>query len=222
MRQPNQRSVAPLNPDPKWPEGYVAVLREAGAVEKTIPFLMTWVRRFFARFPGRNRRDLGRSEIETFLVEMSRRAEISNWQIAQARDALELYYEQFRGIALAPRPDDGVASRSPATSPARHQAQPVVHEAANETDKRTTLRLPEPGTPRPPPDRPFPRSVPGYHAAGSTLKTVFRQRPTAQKERRERQPESAKAPLRVACKTGVEADRNAPAGDRPHRVRLRK
>jgi hypothetical protein len=48
------------------------------------------VRRFFARFPGRSRRSLGRGEIETFLGEMARRNEISNWQIAQARDALEL------------------------------------------------------------------------------------------------------------------------------------
>ncbi len=69
MRQPGRRSVAPLNPNPKWPEGYVVVLRDVGAVEKTIPFLVTWVRRFFARFPGRNRRDLGRPEIEAFLGE---------------------------------------------------------------------------------------------------------------------------------------------------------
>ena len=105
MRQTVRRGVAPLNTNPKWPEGYVAVLREAGAQEKTIPFFVTWVRRFFARFPGRSRRSLGRVEIEAFLAEMARRNEISNWGIAQARDALELYYEQFRGIALAPRPD---------------------------------------------------------------------------------------------------------------------
>ena len=38
MRQPLRRGVAPLNTNPKWPEGYIAVLREAGAQEKTIPF----------------------------------------------------------------------------------------------------------------------------------------------------------------------------------------
>jgi integron integrase len=105
MRQAGRRAAAPLNPSPRWPEGYIGVLREAGAVEKTIPFFVVWVRRFFARFPGRQRRDLGRSEIETFLEEMSRRGSVSNRQLAQARDALEIYYEQFRGIALAPRPD---------------------------------------------------------------------------------------------------------------------
>jgi hypothetical protein len=41
-----------LNTNPKWTEGSVAALREAGAQEKMIPFLMTWVRRFFAQFPG--------------------------------------------------------------------------------------------------------------------------------------------------------------------------
>jgi hypothetical protein len=29
--------VAPLGPQPRWPEGYMAVFREAGAEEKTIP-----------------------------------------------------------------------------------------------------------------------------------------------------------------------------------------
>lgn len=119
MRQSARRGVAPLNTNPKWPEGYVATLREAGAQEKTLPFLVTWVRRFFARFPGRSRRTLGRGEIETFLSEMARRNDISNWQIAQARDALELYYEQFRGIALAPRPDHVLP-----TTPSPPSAQP--------------------------------------------------------------------------------------------------
>ena len=54
---------------------------------------MTWVRRFFVQFPSRNRRDLDRVGIETFLDEIVRRNEILNWKIAQARDALALYYE---------------------------------------------------------------------------------------------------------------------------------
>ena len=118
MRQIVRRGVAPLNPNPKWPEGYFAVLREAGALGKTIPFCATWVRRFFAQFPGRSRRSLGRPEIEAFLSEMARRGDVSNWQISQARDALELYYEQFRGIALAPRPDQSVSiTPSPTSQP---------------------------------------------------------------------------------------------------------
>jgi integron integrase len=129
MRQIVRRGVAPLNTRPKWPEGYVAALREAGAQEKMIPFLVTWVRRFFARFPGRSRRSLGRVEIEGFLGEMARRNGISNWQIAQARDALELYYEQFRGIALAPRPD-GIA---PATSSPTSTVPPRDHNIESAT-----------------------------------------------------------------------------------------
>ena len=31
MHQTLRRVVAPLNTNPKWPEGYIAVLREAGA-----------------------------------------------------------------------------------------------------------------------------------------------------------------------------------------------
>jgi len=36
MPQTTPRGVAPLNPQPRWPGGYIAVLREAGAQEKTI------------------------------------------------------------------------------------------------------------------------------------------------------------------------------------------
>ena len=73
MRQEGRRAVAPLNTDPRWPDGYIGVLRDLGAVEKTIPYCVAWARSFFARFLGRRRRDLGRTEIEIFLTEQSRR-----------------------------------------------------------------------------------------------------------------------------------------------------
>jgi len=128
MRPSSQRGVAPLNTNPKWPEGYIAIAREAGAVEKTIPFLVTWVRRFLAWFPGRSRRGLGRAEIETFLGKMALRNEISNWQIGQAREALELYYEQFRGIPLEPRPDHVRSTTTPSASsrPSREHDTPLA------------------------------------------------------------------------------------------------
>ncbi len=103
MRQNGQLVVAPLVTDPEWPEGYVAALRDAGAQEKSIPYCVGWVRRFFGRFPGRSRSDLGRIEIEQFLSELAAHPAVSNWQVQQARDSLELYYGKFRGIALDPR-----------------------------------------------------------------------------------------------------------------------
>ena len=95
--------VSPADPDPRWPDGYAAVLMGAGAREKTIPCCIVWVRRFFARFPGRRRRDLVRAEIETFLAETAAHPGVSNGQVQQARDSLELYYAKFRGIPLEPR-----------------------------------------------------------------------------------------------------------------------
>ena len=126
MRQDGQMVETPTDPDPKWPEGYISVLREAGAKEKNIPYCIGWVRRFFGRFPGRLRRDLGRAEIETFLSEMASRPEINNWHVQQARDALELYYAKFRGIALDPRefvPDDHSQSPTRQAEPARTVTQ---------------------------------------------------------------------------------------------------
>jgi integron integrase len=88
-----------------------------------------WVRRFFAENPGRNRRDLGRAEIEAFLGRLVARLGATNWQIQQARDALELYYEQFRGISLAPRPDVPVSHA--AVSPAPAAARPAAASTAS-------------------------------------------------------------------------------------------
>ncbi len=48
MQQNVRRGVAPLNADPKRPEGYVAALKKAGAQGKTIPFLVTWGGVFYA------------------------------------------------------------------------------------------------------------------------------------------------------------------------------
>jgi hypothetical protein len=73
MRQKGFGTFAPLNSSTRWPGGYFAVRREAGALEKAIPYHIAWVRRFFARFPGRSRRSPGRTEIERFLAEMNQK-----------------------------------------------------------------------------------------------------------------------------------------------------
>lgn len=139
MPQTIRRGVAPLKPQPRWPGGYIAVLREAEAQEKTIPHCVEWVRRFFARHPGRRRRDLGRTEIEAILAETAQRPGVSNWQVQQARDALELYYEQFRGIALRARPD-AMQQRSPSQTPSTPTAKPVTElHSANDARQRYTV-----------------------------------------------------------------------------------
>ncbi|MDY6856667.1 MAG: integron integrase [Thermodesulfobacteriota bacterium] len=103
-RQKLQRSrVAPYNPNPRWPTGYFQVLEELGIEETRRRFYAHWVRQFFNRHQGRKRRrDLGRVEIEAFLQTLAADDNMADWQVVQARDALEIYYEQFRGIALEP------------------------------------------------------------------------------------------------------------------------
>ncbi len=95
---PHGLTTAPTNPAPQWPSGYIDALQEAGAQEKAIPFFIWWVRGFFAEHPGRRRRDLGRTEIEAFLRKVAARPDITNWQVQQARDSLEVYYERFRSV----------------------------------------------------------------------------------------------------------------------------
>ncbi|MBN1775727.1 MAG: integron integrase [Clostridiales bacterium] len=104
VNRPTKRyySVAPFNPDPRWPSGYFQVLEELGVPSRRRPFYAHWVRQFFKRFLTARRRDLGRSQITAYLQQLSNDPNIADWQVRQAQDALEIYYEQFRGIALDP------------------------------------------------------------------------------------------------------------------------
>jgi hypothetical protein len=141
MRQDGNRAAAPLNTEPRWPEGYVRVLRETGAQEKTIPYCQGWVRRFFAENPGRRRRDLGRTEIEVFLSGLAVRPGVTNWHVQQARDSLELYYEQFRGIALDPRPDVPVPHAGPpVTAKTAPPAPPVSRQSSSRAPHSSMAR----------------------------------------------------------------------------------
>jgi len=69
-QQLKRGQVAPFNPNPKWPTGYFQVLEELGVEERRQPFYAHWVRQFFNRQQNRKqRRDLGRREIEAFIEE---------------------------------------------------------------------------------------------------------------------------------------------------------
>ena len=210
MRQPDRRSVAPLNPTPKWPEGYVAVLRDAGAVEKTIPFLVTWVRRFFARFPGRIRRELGRAEIEMYLGETSRRGEVSNWQLAQARAALELYYEQFRGIALAPRPDGCVGATPREPSLTSLETEPGVPETVDRSRNSDMMPFPKPDMRLAAADQPFHKLIESYHTQGETRKNILLHNATAREEGLEGRSKPSVEPPRAPRETGSGSGMIAP------------
>ncbi|MGB4098935.1 MAG: phage integrase N-terminal SAM-like domain-containing protein [bacterium] len=98
------------NPEPKWPGGYFEVLIEAGIPERRRPFYAHWVRQFFNRNPSKPRRSLGAVDIARFLQLLKNDPAMNDWQIAQARNALILYYEQFRGLSLG---DLSVLDNSP-------------------------------------------------------------------------------------------------------------
>lgn len=94
-QQLRREHVAPFNPDPRWPEGYFQVLEELGVEERRRPFYAHWVRQFFKRHQGTRCRDLGRAAIESFLQAPTDDSAVADWQVAQARDALEVCFEQF-------------------------------------------------------------------------------------------------------------------------------
>jgi integron integrase len=122
MQQPPNRRVLPVadfNPNPRWPGGFFEVLEEVGVPDKQHGFYAHWVRQLFNRYPDRSRRSLGPSEISDFLESLRLDGSMQAWQVAQARDALILYYEQFRGIPLRkmPKPSEEAKQLKPTPSP---------------------------------------------------------------------------------------------------------
>jgi integron integrase len=126
-KQQGRRAVAAFNPNSRWPEGYFEVLAEAGVPGSHQRFFAHWVRQFFAAYPGRPRRELGAPEIREFLMNLKARGELADWQLRQAREALILYYEQFRGIPLKRTAAGEVAKHQPAAEarPAAVAVQPI-------------------------------------------------------------------------------------------------
>ncbi len=95
-----RRAVAPLNPDPQWPKGYFEVLSECGVPAHHQTFYAHWVRQFFHRNTEKPRRLLTANDIARYLDAIRKDPGMADWQVQQARTALILYYEQFRGISL--------------------------------------------------------------------------------------------------------------------------
>lgn len=94
--------VAPFNPSPRWPDGYFEALADAGVQEERFHVYADHVRALFALHPGKPRRSLGSSEIASFLESLKQNGdETPEWM--EAREALILYYEKFRGIPLVKR-----------------------------------------------------------------------------------------------------------------------
>ena len=171
--------VAPLNPDPRWPAGYLEVLEAVGVAERQRRFYVHWVSRFFQFHQGRRRRDLGRVEIEAFLRALTDDPAVADWQVAQARDAVEVYYEQFRGIALAP-PDHpaGLAEEASVRGTAgsvadgkRSRRKATSHKGSNQDPTPRGLKLPQ-KIPRPP--RPRGAKMVDWEALAGAARTALR------------------------------------------------
>jgi len=129
-RRTMSRAVGDFNPNPQWPQGFFQVLEEMGVEERRRGFYAHWVRQFFNRRKGsRRRRDLGRRDIEAFLRMLAEQAGVADWQVTQARDALEIYYEQFRGITLGPARKAAAGEDSGSSQPADEATQRPVTPA---------------------------------------------------------------------------------------------
>ena len=136
MRQRVQNrliSLAPYNPDPVWPDGYFDVLQEAGVHEDLFLIYANWVRNFFKHHPGRRRRSLGAKEIRVYLQLLEESGNVEETARLQAREALILYYEKFRGIPLVKR-NHHPASPKQNSSPERIRTAP---EKGTESLKQT-------------------------------------------------------------------------------------
>ena len=96
-QQLKRGQVAPFNPDPRWPTGYFEVLEKLGVEERRRPFYAHWVRQFFNHQQKRKqRRDMGRREIEAFIQAQNRREESrqEKWTCRNLRRQLVWHYAQ--------------------------------------------------------------------------------------------------------------------------------
>jgi integron integrase len=116
MRQRIQKrliSLSPYNPNPVWPDGYFDVLKEAGVHENLFLAYANWVRDLFKHNPGKARRSLGANEIKVYLHQLGISGDGEASDRLQAREALILYYEKFRGIPLVKRPQKALDAAKP-------------------------------------------------------------------------------------------------------------
>lgn len=139
-----QREAAPFNPNPKWPQGYYEVLEEAGVPGKQHAFYAQWVRQFFnAELKGRRRRDLRLPDVKRFLGKLQADDTVLAWQADQAREALTLYYEQFRGIALDDVDNTGNMNDAASAGDDDSEGRAVSQGKTGSADEKTpTIPLP--------------------------------------------------------------------------------
>ena len=79
-QQSRRAPVAPFNPNPQWPQGYLQVLQDLGVEKQRHPFYSHWVRQLFNQFQrNRYRRDLGRTEIDAFLQRLTHDPSAADW-----------------------------------------------------------------------------------------------------------------------------------------------
>ena len=132
-----------FNPNPQWPHGYFDALEQAGVTKQCWLNYANHVRSFFAKYPNQPRRSLGCAEIAAFLQNLRKTRRISEEQVLEAREALILYYEHFRGIPLIPRRSPSPPETPPqkASPPARSACAQGLNWAALNKAYETAIRV---------------------------------------------------------------------------------
>jgi len=138
MRQHVQKrliSVSPYNQNPLWPDGYFDVLQDAGVHEDSFLIYANCVRDLFKNNPGKARRSLGANEIRAYLQQLENSGAVEVAGRLQAREALILYYEKFRGIPLVKRQhDDTVTKKNEPSENLRIVSQSKPHTPSHHLD----------------------------------------------------------------------------------------
>jgi len=99
------------------PEFQDYLLSHKLATQKNVLFLAIWVSKFLAFSNRRSRQDLGQTVTE-FLNSLEAKADIQDWQVRQAGEAVRLYLNHFRGgqvlsaVQGAPGPKASLADSS--------------------------------------------------------------------------------------------------------------
>jgi len=83
----------------RWRGGYLGLLEKLRVNKRCRPYYLQRLSEFFRHYPETARKDLHHDDVADFLAALTERPGIEEWQVLQARHALDIYFEQFRAKA---------------------------------------------------------------------------------------------------------------------------
>jgi hypothetical protein len=91
----NDNNSSKFEKQQRFWDAYRGAAEENRVRTDLLAYYVKWVKTFVDFMPDKNLRERSGKDIETFLVDLAQRPNVADWQVRQARHALEIFYEMF-------------------------------------------------------------------------------------------------------------------------------